>query len=129
MRENTPGTQLRAGTLFFTGGWLLVETVLTMIMIFSNNQSLLIMEVSPTDSGKYKCVAQSPTGQTLQHTTILTSFPAPVFSHTPIWNKRPASTRVRRGSKAVLECSATVGQQYNTVSTEPIQAAWTRYCI
>jgi len=96
-------------------------------ILYSNNQSLLIMEVSPTDSGKYKCVAQSPTGQVLQHTTILTSFPAPVFSHTPIWNKRPASTTVSRGSKAVLECSATVGQQYNTVSTEPVQAAWTRF--
>ena len=102
----------------------MVGTVLT--RVFSNNQSLIMMEVRHTDSGQYKCVARSPTGQVLQHTTTLTSFPAPVFSHTPIWNKRPASTRVNKGDKAVMECSAIVGQQYNTVSTEPVQFAWTR---
>ena len=58
---------------------------------------------------------------------MLTSFPAPVFSHPPIWNTRPGNVRVTRGEKAVLDCSATVGQQYNTVSMEPVHAAWTRY--
>merc|ERR1711892_659948 len=96
-------------------------------ILYSNNQSLIMMEVRPGDSGHYKCVARSSTGHVLQHTTILTSFPAPVFSHPPIWNTRPGNVRVTRGEKAVLDCSATVGQQYNTVSMEPVHAAWTRF--
>jgi hypothetical protein len=69
---------------------------------------------------------RSSTGHVLQHTTMLTSFPAPVFAHPPIWNTRPGNVRVARGDRAVLDCSATVGQQYNTVSMEPVHAAWTR---
>jgi len=96
-------------------------------ILYSNNQSLILMEVRPAHSGQYKCVARSSTGQVLQHTTILTSFPAPVFAHPPIWNLSPGNLRVGRGDRAVLECSATVGQQYNTVSKEPVHAAWTRF--
>eukprot|EP00090_Calanus_glacialis_P007841 TRINITY_DN16272_c0_g1_i4.p1 TRINITY_DN16272_c0_g1~~TRINITY_DN16272_c0_g1_i4.p1 ORF type:complete len:321 (-),score=111.77 TRINITY_DN16272_c0_g1_i4:65-949(-) len=96
-------------------------------IIYSNNQSLIMMEVRPGDSGQYKCVARSSTGHVLHHTTMLTSFPAPVFAHPPIWNARPGNVRVVRGAKAVLDCSATVGQQYNTVSMEPVHAAWTRF--
>ena len=35
---------------------------------------------------------------------------------------------VRYGGKASMECSVTVGQQYNTVSMQPVYAAWLRYC-
>eukprot|EP00092_Neocalanus_flemingeri_P041547 GFUD01045246.1.p1 GENE.GFUD01045246.1~~GFUD01045246.1.p1 ORF type:complete len:312 (+),score=103.43 GFUD01045246.1:15-950(+) len=96
-------------------------------ILYSNNQSLIMMEVRPSDSGQYKCVARSANGHNLQHTTMLTSFPAPVFAHPPIWNVQPTNVRVAWGEKAVLDCSATVGQQYNTVSMEPVHAAWTRF--
>ena len=33
---------------------------------------------------------------------------------------------VSRGGRAVLECSATVGQQYNTVTRQPAYAAWVK---
>ena len=34
--------------------------------------------------------------------------------------------QVRLGGVAVVVCGVTVGQQYNTVSTQPVHAAWTR---
>ena len=36
--------------------------------------------------------------------------------------------KVIHGGKASMECSVTVGQQYNTVSMQPVYAAWLRYC-
>ena len=77
-------------------------------------------------SVKYKANQRSDAGQMLSHVTRLTSFPAPVFAHPPIWNKEPHNLRVMEGERAVLTCSATVGQQYNTVSSEPVHAAWIR---
>ena len=85
------------------------------------------MEVKAGDSGKFTCIARTENGQSLQHTTRLTSFPPPVFAHPPIWNQSPVSLWVARGGRAVLECSATVGQQYNTVTRQPAYAAWLRY--
>lgn len=45
------------------------------------------MEVKAGDSGKFTCIARTESGQSLQHTTRLTSFPPPVFAHPPIWNQ------------------------------------------
>ena len=38
------------------------------------------------------------------------SFPAPVFSHPPIWNSAPGDVRAAIGRPAVLYCAATVEQ-------------------
>ena len=56
----------------------------------------------------------------------MTSFPPPVFSHPPILNYAPETVVVRRGGRAELECSVTVGQQYNILSMQPVHAAWIR---
>ena len=41
--------------------------------------------------------------------------------------QEPVSVSVSRGTRAVLECSATVGQQYNTVTRQPAYAAWVKH--
>jgi len=95
-------------------------------ILYSNNQSLIMMEVGESYSGTYTCEARRG-GEVLRHSTTLQSFPAPVFSHPPIWNSPPTNVTVTLGRPAVLSCSATVGQQYNSVSMEPVHAAWIRY--
>ena len=40
---------------------------------------------------------RSSTGHVLQQTTMLTSFPEPVFAHNPIWNARPGNVTVAGG--------------------------------
>lgn len=96
-------------------------------ILYSTNQSLIIMEVRSEDSGKYTCVAKSKSGQFLRHTTRLQSFPPPVFAHPPIWNHMPSNIKTTRGGNVKLDCSVTVGQQYNTVSMQPVYAAWLRF--
>ena len=94
--------------------------------IFSQNQSLIIMEVTHFDSGTYTCEARRG-DEVLTHSTNLESFPAPVFTHPPIWNSPPSNVAVSLGQPATLACSATVGQQYNSVSMEPVHASWIRF--
>lgn len=94
------------------------------IILYSNNQSLIIMDVKKEDSGRFTCVAESGAGFRVSHTTRLESFPPPVFSHPPIWNSRPEDTMVTEGESVELVCSVTVGQQYNTVSMLPVYADW-----
>ena len=48
------------------------------------------------------------------------------IKHPLIWNNPPSDVAVPLGQPATLGCSATVGQQYNTVSMEPVHAAWIR---
>ena len=84
------------------------------------------MEVSHFDSGTYTCEARRGE-EVLRHSTNLESFPAPVFVHSPIWNSPPSNVAVPLGDPATLSCSATVGQQYNTVSMEPVHASWIRF--
>lgn len=74
-----------------------------MIILCSNNQSLIILEVQSGDSGTYDCVASSDDGLSLHHSTRLTSFPPPVFAHPPIWNQEPGDLAVTRGETAVLQ--------------------------
>jgi len=94
------------------------------IILYSNNQSMIMMEVRQKDSGIYKCVARHGS-ESLEHSTNLSSFPAPVFAHAPIWNVPPRDVSAVVGEPVILKCSAIVGQQYN--SMEPVQAAWVRY--
>merc|ERR1712203_765117 len=42
-------------------------------------------------------------------------------------NSPPSNVAVPLGDPATLSCSATVGQQYNTVSMEPVHASWIRF--
>ena len=84
------------------------------------------MDVSHFDSGTYTCEARRGE-EILRHSTNLESFPAPVFVHPPIWNSPPSNVAVSLGDSATLSCSATVGQQYNTVSMEPVHASWVRF--
>jgi len=95
-------------------------------ILYSHNQSLIMMEVGQLDSGTYTCEARRGE-EVLRHSTDLQSFPAPVFAHPPIWNNPPSDVAVPLGQPATLGCSATVGQQYNTVSMEPVHAAWIRF--
>jgi len=95
-------------------------------ILYSENQTLIIMEVKERDSGIYKCEARRG-NSILDHSTSLLSFPGPVFAHPPIWNSPPSDVTVSEGEPAVLTCSATVGQQYNTVNMEPVHAAWVRF--
>jgi len=95
-------------------------------ILYSQNQSLIMMEVSHFDSGTYTCKARRGE-EVLIHSTELQSFPAPVFAHPPIWNVPPSNVVVPLGHPATLTCSATVGQQYNTVSMEPVYASWVRF--
>jgi len=94
------------------------------IVLYSNNQSMIMMEVRQKDSGIYKCVARLGR-ETLEHATNLSSFPAPVFAHAPIWNLEPMDITAVVGDPVILKCSAIVGQQYNSMA--PVQAAWVRY--
>jgi len=96
------------------------------IILYSQNQSLIIMEVSHFDSGTYTCEARRGE-EILRHSTNLESFPAPVFVHPPIWKNPPTNVAVPLGDPATLSCSATVGQQYNTVSMAPVHASWIRF--
>jgi len=95
-------------------------------ILYSQNQSLIIMEVTHFDSGTYTCEARRG-DEVLTHSTNLESFPAPVFTHPPIWNSPPSNVAVSLGQPATLACSATVGQQYNSVSMEPVHASWIRF--
>ena len=82
--------------------------------IFSQNQSLIIMEVSHFDSGTYTCEARRGE-EILRHSTNLESFPAPVFVHPPIWKNPPTNVAVPLGDPAIK-----VQPQTNRVSQSQV---------
>ena len=48
----------------------------------------------------------------------------PTFQHLPIWNQEPEDQTVTEGEELKLNCSATVGSQYNSVILQPVSAVW-----
>lgn len=128
----------------------------TLLICFSNNQSLIIMDVKSEDSGRFSCVAMSDSEQQIVHTTRftilwvlkyqiencwrLTSFPPPVFAHPPIWNNPPEDIKVKKGLQnsflrgcddvdllgAQAELLCSVTVGQQYNSMQPVYAAWLR---
>merc|ERR1712200_353455 len=94
-------------------------------ILYSQNQSLIILKLREEDAGEYECKV-SFGEEKISFTTRLSGFPSPVFSHKPIWKIAPQDKEAFLEDSVELRCSAMLGQQYNTVSLEPVQAAWYR---
>ena len=55
---------------------------------------------------------------------MLRSYSMPNFQHLPIWNEEPEDQTIIQGADLNLNCSATVGSQYNSVILQPVRAFW-----
>ena len=92
-------------------------------ILFGRNQSLVIVNMTPQDEGQYRCVASNG-GEEIHHRTMLRSYSMPNFQHLPIWNEEPEDQTIIQGADLNLNCSATVGSQYNSVILQPVRAFW-----
>merc|ERR1719285_1134610 len=57
-------------------------------ILYSQNQSLIILKLREEDAGEYECKV-SFGEEKISFTTRLSGFPSPVFSHKPIWKIAP----------------------------------------
>ena len=101
--------------------WLSSNTPLP--ILFGRNQSLVIVNMTPQDEGQYRCVASNGPEE-IHHQTMLRSYSMPNFQHLPIWNEEPEDQIIEPGQDLSLNCSATVGSQYNSVILQPVRAFW-----
>ena len=92
-------------------------------ILFGRNQSLVIVNMTPQDEGQYRCVASNGEEE-IHHRTMLRSYSMPNFQHLPIWNEEPEDQTIVQGQDLSLNCSATVGSQYNSVILQPVSAFW-----